>query len=316
MLLARGQYTGRIADYERADAIADALVREDPNDRDALVARAGTRATFHRFDDALADLSAAEARGADVRDARAAIFVATGRLDEAAALARDEASLRTMGLASLGLLRGDMGDENDAVRLLDRARASYADVSPFPLAWMDAQEGAMLERRGATLRAKAHYARAVALLPTYATAASHLAALSRPTDAIALLEPIAARSDDPEVLAQLSDALRRAGRAEDAERRRRDAIARYDDLVARHPEAFADHAAAMWLGVGGDPARALALARTNLAVRKTSDAYELALTAALAAKSDACAIARDAAALKYATHGLRALAAPVVKRCV
>ena len=216
-----------------------------------------------------------------------------------------------------GRIAGEMGDLANATRLVDLARTKYVDVSPFPLAWMDAQEGALFERHGKRERAKAHYARAVSLLPLYARAASHLAALSRPADAVALLEPIAASSDDPEVLAQLSDALRRSGRADDADKRRTAAIARYDELLARYPAAFADHAASMWLGIGRDPARALPLARANLAVRRTSDAYELVLTAALAAKQEdgICAVAREAAALKYATDGLRALAAPIVKRC-
>ena len=321
MLLSRGQFLGRIADYERAATIAEALVREDPKDAGGYESRASTLATFHRFDDALADLAEAERRGRkadDLAPARVAIFVATGRIDDAAALRpRDEATMQTMELASAGFLRGEMGDVANAARLVDLARSKYVDVSPFPLAWMDAQEGTLLERNGKRERAKAHYARAIALLPLYARAASHLAALSRPADAVALLEPIAASSDDPEVLAQLSDALRRSGRAAEADERRGAAIARYEELLARHPAAFADHAASMWLGIGRDPARALPLARANLAVRHTSDAYELVLTAALAAKQDdgICPVAREAAALKYATDGLRALAAPIVKRC-
>jgi tetratricopeptide (TPR) repeat protein len=321
LLLSRGQFLGRIADYERAATIAEGLVHEDAKDAGGYESRASTYATFHRFDDALADLAEAERRGRksdELAPARAAIFVATGRLDDAAALRRsDEATMRTMELASAGFLRGEMGDVAGAGRLVGLARTKYIDVSPFPLAWMDMQEGSLLERNGKRAAAKAHYARAVSLLPLYAGAASHLAALSRPSDAVALLEPIAASADDPEVLVQLSDALRRSGRAEDAEKRRTAAIARYDELLARHPAAFADHAATMWLGVGRDPARALPLARANLAVRRTSEAYELALTAALAAKQEdgICVVAREAAALKYATDDLRALAALIVKRC-
>ena len=177
----------------------------------------------------------------------------------------------------MGCLRGEMGDVDGALRLVDLARTKYVDVSPFPLAWMDAQEATLLEKHGRRADAKAHYARALSLLPLYATAASGTLApgLSRPAEAVALLEPVAASSDDPEVLAQLSDALRRSGRADDAEKQRTASIARYEELLARHPAAFADHAASMWLGIGRDPARAVPLARANLAVRRTSDAYEL-----------------------------------------
>jgi hypothetical protein len=53
------------------------------------------------------------------------------------------------------------------------------------------------------------------------------------------------------------------------------AEARYDELLARHPHAFADHAAEFWLTIGGDPKRALGLARQNLALRQTPRARAL-----------------------------------------
>jgi len=67
-------------------------------------------------------------------------------------------------------------------------------------------------------------------------------------------------------------------------------------LLAKHPEAFANHAARFWLGPGADPAKALALAQVNLQGRKTADAYELALEAALDALDHAplCALAKEA----------------------
>jgi hypothetical protein len=53
------------------------------------------------------------------------------------------------------------------------------------------------------------------------------------------------------------------------------AEARYDELLGRHHDAFVDHAAEFWLTTGGDPARALRLARQNLAVRQTPRAHAL-----------------------------------------
>jgi hypothetical protein len=53
LLLLRGQVLGLIADYERADELADVLVRDAPDDGTAWLARARTRATFHRFPEAL-----------------------------------------------------------------------------------------------------------------------------------------------------------------------------------------------------------------------------------------------------------------------
>jgi tetratricopeptide (TPR) repeat protein len=71
LLTLRGHVLGRIADYERAAELAERLVR----DGTALLARARTRAAFHRFVDALADLEAAEGHGLD----RATLEVAQAR---------------------------------------------------------------------------------------------------------------------------------------------------------------------------------------------------------------------------------------------
>ena len=73
----------------------------------------------------------------------------------------------------------------------------------------------------------------------------------------------------------------------------------------RFPEAFADHAARFYLGFR--PARALALARMNLAARRTAEAYELALGAAVAAGEADCDLAAQAAALPEAGTNLRRL---------
>ncbi len=69
--------------------IADQLVRDSPGDARALVARARTRAGFHRFSEALSDVDRAEQLSLDAETAnseRAAIFQALGRYDEALAL--------------------------------------------------------------------------------------------------------------------------------------------------------------------------------------------------------------------------------------
>jgi hypothetical protein len=59
LLLLHGQVLGRIADYERAAELAEMLVSDAPDAGTARMARARTRATLHRFAEALADLEAA-----------------------------------------------------------------------------------------------------------------------------------------------------------------------------------------------------------------------------------------------------------------
>ncbi len=327
-LLLRGEVRGRIADYQRAEEIAEALVVEAPTDVAGLLARASVHATFHRFDAALADLAEAEKQGAEgpkVVLPRVTILAARGHADEAtsllasldASLGKDESKMSAMDLADVGFLAGDRGELAEAERLLALARARYRDVSPFPYAFFDVHQAALYERFGLGEKARRHYQRALAMVPNHPAAASHLAALSAPLEAIALLSPVLETSDDPEVLVQLADALRRAGKPEEAKIRLDAAIARYDALLAKYPLAFSDHAAAMWLGPGRDPARALPLAKTNADNRETVASIDLLLTAALAAgdAGEACVAAKKALALPHLTAELRTLATPIAGKC-
>ena len=111
LLILRGEVLGRIADYERAAELAEVLVRDAPDDGAAWLARARTRATFHRFAEALADLDAAGRRGADqaALDAeRAAILQAVGCYAEAlrAAPDRSGAPARLHDAGCAGRARG------------------------------------------------------------------------------------------------------------------------------------------------------------------------------------------------------------------
>jgi hypothetical protein len=86
---------------------------------------------------------------------------------------------------------------------------------------------------------------------------------------------LALASDDPDYAMQLARILDNAGQREEAQTWRDKAEARYDELLAHHHDAFADHAAEFWLTIGGDPARALSLARQNLSLRQTPRAHAL-----------------------------------------
>ena len=61
----RGLILGHVADYERAEALAEQSVRMAPSNAAAFVVRARARATFHRFADALNDLDVAQRLSAD-----------------------------------------------------------------------------------------------------------------------------------------------------------------------------------------------------------------------------------------------------------
>jgi tetratricopeptide (TPR) repeat protein len=314
LLLSRGEYDSRIADYDRAHIVARAARDTHPESESAHLAYAATLGTFHRFEDALHELDAAEKAGArpDVlKRRRATIAMAQGRYDDADAIGayRDVDVLPPMDLATAAVLTGERGDAAGAERLFERARAAYRDVSPFPVAWIDFQRGALLERHGDRTRARAYFEEAHEVLPGFTHPAVHLAGLVPPAAAVTVLEPLVGKSDDPQVDAAYGDALRRVGRAADGQTAIQRARLRYEQLLTRHPEAFADHGAAFYLGPGHDARRALALARANAEDRHTEASASLWLTAALAAgaREEACAAAKASLSLPYVTPDFRAM---------
>ncbi len=326
LIAMRGQFLGRIADYERAEALAEQLVRDAPNDGGSYLARAHARSIFHRFPEALADLAQAQRLGASagrIESARAAILQATGRYDEALAIRRRAARERR-DITSLGAeasLSGERGEVEEAERLFAEALRRYRDVSPFPVAWICVQWGLMWQREGQLERARVLFEAAHERLSAFAVAQGHLAeveaALGRPERAIALLRPLAASSDDPDYAAQLARILSESGHAAEARHWRDRAAARFEELLVRHPAAFADHAAEFWLAAGGDPKKALALAQNNLGVRPTPRAYELVLQSALAAGETAmaCAVLDRVRSIERPWPSLRMLTSSASARC-
>ncbi|MGH3307177.1 MAG: hypothetical protein ACRDOX_05765, partial [Nocardioides sp.] len=266
VLLLRGQVLGRIADYERAVGLAEALVRDAPTDGAAWLARARTQATLHRFAQGLADLDTAGRWAVDpaAREAeRAAILQAVGCHAEALVLRRTAVQRRpdftTVG--ALAVLQAERGQITEAERLFNEARHRYRGVSPFPIADLDFRRGLMWQGRGHLRAARLWFDAVVRRVPAHAPALGHLAAvdaaLGAPGSAIGRVRPLAVTSDDPDYAATLASVLRTAGRPREAEQWRVIAAARYHELVARHPEAFAHHAADFWLTVGDDRSEGL-----------------------------------------------------------
>jgi tetratricopeptide (TPR) repeat protein len=289
----RGLIVGRIADYDKAEEIAEQLVRDAPMDARALFARARTRAGFHRFNDAVADVDRAERLSLDAETAngeRAAIFQALGRYDESYVL-RDEAAKRQASFENLAALVGlhvERGEIEAAEQLYEQSCCRYRGVSPFPVALLDFQLGLMWMNAGQLNDARRLFEAAWRRVPLYAQAQGHLAEVEAELGdvdcAVPRLRSLAASSDDPDYAAQLARILGEIGHQDESRRWRRLAAARYDELIASHPEAFADHAAEFWLAAGGDPDKALRLAKMNAALRNTPRARSL-LARAVAAKA-------------------------------
>jgi tetratricopeptide (TPR) repeat protein len=217
----------------------------------------------------------------DLDAERAAIYQALGRYDDALAIRRPavDGHADFSALAALAGLHGERGEMDAAERWFTAATRCYRSTSPFPLATLEFQRGQLWMEHDDLRRARAWCDAAVGRLPAYVPAQGHLAeldaALGETAAAVARLRPLALGSDDPDYATQLARILRNAGHADEAEIWRGQAEARYDELLARHPDAFADHAAEFWLMIGGDPERALRLARRNLSLRQTPRARAL-----------------------------------------
>ncbi len=293
LIMLRGLIIGRIADYVRAEEIAEQLVRDASTDATAFVARARTRASFHRFDDALADVDRAVRLSLDVETAngeRAAIFQAVGRYDEALVL-REEAAARRASFENVAALVGLHAERSEveaAKRRYTQSRSLYRGVSPFPLALLDFQLGLMWMNEGLLEDARSSFDAALRRAPAYAPTRGHLAELEAQLgeidSAVSRLYSLVESSDDPDYAAQLARILAEAGRDGESRHWRRLAAARFDELVANRPEAFADHAAEFWLAAGADPNKALRLAKMNAQVRNTPRARALLAQAVAASR--------------------------------
>jgi tetratricopeptide (TPR) repeat protein len=283
-LALRGNVLGSIAESERAAAMADDLAARVPSDARSFLARARMRGVFHRFESALTDLDTAAALGgarADIDVERAAIAQALGRYDEALAILRPRVDRQAdfRARAALAGVHGERGEMDEAEHWFTATIRGYRGTSPFPVAMLEFQRGRLWMEHDDLHRARAWCDAAIRRLPGYVPAQGHLAeleaALGETAAAIARLRPLALASDDPDYATQLARILHTVGLAEEAQRWRDHAESRYDALLARHPDAFADHAAEFWLTIGGDPERALRLARQNLSLRQTPRAHAL-----------------------------------------
>jgi tetratricopeptide (TPR) repeat protein len=299
LLILRGLIHGRISDYERAAQLADRQIGAAIADAAAYVARARTRAVFHRFAEALDDLDYADRispQESATRQDRAAILQAMGRYDEALVtyVAADHRGEFEQAAALAGLW-AERGETDMAQRFYLESLRTYRGVSPFPLTLLDFQLGVMWMRHERLHQARTCFEAAIRRVPAYAAAQGHLAEveghLGNPEAALTRLYPLVASSDDPDYAAQLARILGEMGRNDEASGWCRLAANRYHELTGAHCEAFADHAAEFWLGPGNDPLEGLRLAMLNVRVRKTPRAHEL-LAQALDAIAPAAASAR------------------------
>jgi tetratricopeptide (TPR) repeat protein len=289
------QFLGDMNALDRLGSLINQLDRDDAESPRTALIHAQVASATHRFAEAREQL----AKVAGSSELSQAAYRLSLSIDQACGTKLDcvlEARQRLAGesgrledLVPLAALFADLRQFDAADRVYQRALEQYRDTSPFPVAWVCFQRGALWGELVAVAepdRAAFWYQRAIEFLPRYVKARVHLAEIylqqGRLRDAEVLLIP-ALSSGDPEVNWRLADVLSAMGRVAEAEVQMHAARIGFELLLDKHSLAFADHGAEFYSGSGNDARRALELASINLANRPTFRAFEQAYEMALKA---------------------------------
>ncbi len=289
------QYVGDLGALERLDALVDQLDRVGADKVRTALIHTQVASMGHRFAEARGYLAQAEVHGApqaDVNRLMLSIDQACGTSLESVLEARRKMaaeSERLEDLVPLGGLLADLREFDEADSVYRQALSEYKDVSPFAVAWVCFQLGALwgeLVPDPQPERAARWYEKAIEYLPCYVKARVHLSEIylgsGNVAGAEALLVP-AVSSGDPEVNWRLADLLAAMERPEEAEAQMQAARAGFETLLGKYLLAFADHGAEFYSGSGNDSRRAFELAMVNLANRPTLRAFEQAYETAIGA---------------------------------
>jgi len=269
--------------YVIAENAARAAEATSPEDVDALLLRGHAFHSQHRFSEAEAiarKLVAARESALDhalLGDA----LMEQGRLEEAAGFYQSMVDLKPSMQTYLRVshLRWLEGDLEGATELARNAAGIGSPREPEPVAWAHASL-AMLELQAGDLDSAARSAeKALTLVDAYAPAllarGRVLLAQGRIDEAVASIEPAAAKNPALEYHWALADALRLAGRAEEA--------AKVESAMeAKGPREDARTCALFLATRGEDAGQALRLARSELESRRDVFTYDAIAWAAFA----------------------------------
>jgi tetratricopeptide (TPR) repeat protein len=315
LLLQRATYRGHVEDYQAALARAEKLTVDQPQDPGAWRIYVGTLSAVHKFADAraaLAKMKELDPLPDDWRGIEVSLDEATGRLGDAAVARYEEATKNpnAITLTQWAANLATRGLTDKAIPLIPKAAEKLRDNQPETLAYLLFQWGRVYELDGKPALARDFYAEAHKRMPGYVEATAHLAqemmASGDTAGAKALVERELAQNRHPTLLSlavqlghtELVDETKQA----------------WNHYVDALPEAFSDHAARFYLTV--DPAKALVLARANLANRDTPEARSLVAEAALAAgDANAACEAADPLVSEQAPRAQKFVAWRALSKC-
>lgn len=288
-LLLRATLRLRIDDYQQALSVTEQAAKQWPNDADAWILRASALSAVHQYAKAQLALNTAADLIGDPTSPTASLL-----LDRQCKLERARGNyttvLRCAGDAvtaapsasshgEYASLLAELGEHDDAQVQFTKAWAAYKQPSPIVPAWLalahsKALQGADKPKAAAQLLTAMQTRLPQHLRLTVETAVA-LEAIGKRKQAIALLEPLLAQTDDPDVPNLLAAWYADAGETARATAMTSRAAKGFEDHMARLPAAYAAHAAEFWAGPGDDLEQALALAETNARNSPNVPALEL-----------------------------------------
>lgn len=287
-LARRARETSDPAFYLEADAAIAKALERDPQNYDALKARAWVLLGKHEFAKAFEEATALQRRSPDdlaVYSFLADANVELGRYAEAEEAAQWMLDLRpgnVPGLTRGAHLRELFGDLDGALEFMAKALDRTETSEPEERAWILTQIGHLQLLAGRVGEAEAALDEALGSFPGYhyalAQLASVRAAQERLSDAVELLKRRYAAAPHPENLYDLALALERAGQGAEAA----GAFAKFE-VAARTESASADNSNRELILFYADHGRAkdaLALAEREVRSRRdvaTLDAWAWAL---------------------------------------
>ncbi|MFO0635258.1 MAG: hypothetical protein U0168_20615 [Nannocystaceae bacterium] len=323
-MLDRAGLTHDPDDYARLQQLLDEAFAIAPEGSGPLLLAARFELSIHRLDRAQVLLDRMDRRPLRRRDdrlsaqvLRAQIAAQRGHYDQALALLDEVAAVVPQAATvELALVHAKLGAREHADALLQTAMAQTSARDARRRAWIGLQRGLLALEQGQLLQALELLQQADATLSGWWLVQEHLAEvydrLGQHGRAIAMLEQLVAEHGLPQHLDALATAYRHAGDEVRAAALAQQAGRGWDALAEGFPEAAMGHAIEHELQ-HGEPARALALAQANVALRPGGDA-QVALARALLAvgrSRDAVDVIDRVLATRYRTAALHRVAEQV-----
>ena len=281
--------TGDPTYYGKADAAFVQALQLDPQNVDALIGKGTLQLARHQFSDALATGQAAKA----ISPPRALILgvigdalIELGQYDQAVAAMQEMVNLRPdlSSYSRVSYARELYGDTSGAIALMQQALASGGGV-PENVEWVRVQLGNLYFNKGDLTDAEREYQHALYDLPNYMYAQEGLgrvrAAQGRYAEAAGFFNKAINRVPLPQFVIELGETQQAAGDLAGAKQQY--GLVRVENQLFKANGVNVDMELALFEADHGDPAQAVADARTAYAERpsvKAADTLAWALSQA------------------------------------